>query len=205
MVECGLIGYFVIIQKIYKIVWVNHTKMKENPAIKELFYNYPTKEWHFEQLIKESRLSRAQTNAWVKKLKNTNLIKKIKLKGKMPFYIANYEHPNYQNSKRLYALNQLHESGLLNYLSSFPATVIIFGSFSRWDWYQNSDIDIFLYGNTKDIYVGKFKSKLNRKIQIFSGQNQQDLKKMGPALLKNIIKGTTIKGNIPLEVYHAAI
>ncbi|MEA3514366.1 MAG: hypothetical protein U9R34_02740 [Nanoarchaeota archaeon] len=31
-------------------------------------------------------------------------------------------------------------------------------------------------------------------------QNKKELKKMGPALLRNIIKGDLIKGDIPVEV-----
>ena len=36
----------------------------------------------------------------------------------MPFFIANYEHANYDNRKKLYALNKLYESGLLTELQS---------------------------------------------------------------------------------------
>jgi hypothetical protein len=43
--------------------------MRANRKIEELFYNYPTKHWHFEELLHEAGLSRAQTNAWIKKLK----------------------------------------------------------------------------------------------------------------------------------------
>ncbi|MEW5896801.1 MAG: nucleotidyltransferase domain-containing protein [Nanoarchaeota archaeon] len=182
--------------------------MKANNKIKELFYNQPTKQWHFEQLLKAAGLSRAQTNEWLKKLLRENIITRIKLPGKMPYYSANYEQPRYQNSKRLYALMQLHDSGLLDYLSSLEnaKAVILFGSFSRWDWQDASDIDIFVYGDVDAVLVGRFRPKLKRNIQVFVGKDERDLKKMGPALLKNIIKGITIKGDLPKEVIsHAAI
>lgn len=182
--------------------------MKFNLNLKELFYNHPTKHWHFEQLLHESGLSRAQTNEWIQKLKHNHLITRIKSRGKMPYYVANYEHPHYQNSKRLYALQKLHDCGLLDYLASLDKAevVILFGSFSRWDWYDGSDIDIFMYGNADNVFVGKFESALKREIQIFSGKNEQDLTQMGPALLRNIIKGISIKGTLPIEVItHAAV
>jgi len=174
----------------------------------ELFYNNPTKQWHFEQLLKETGLSRAQTNSWIKKLQQENIIIRNKPTGKMPYYLANYQHPHYQNSKRLYGLEQLHQSGLLDYLVSLEKaqTVIIFGSFARSDWYDQSDIDIFVYGNVENIYVGQFLPKLNREIQIFSAKNEKELKQMGSALMRNIIKGITIKGTLPKEVLsYAAI
>ena len=182
--------------------------MEPNLALKELFYNHPTKHWHFEQLLHEAGLSRAQTNEWIQKLRQENIITRIKPRGKMPYYVANYEHPHYQNSKRLYALQKLHESGLMDYLVSLDKAeaVILFGSFSRWDWYDSSDIDIFVYGGTDKVYVGKFGSILKREIQVFSGKNEHDLTQMGPTLLRNIIKGITIKGTLPVEVItHATV
>lgn len=179
-----------------------------NTRIRELFYNHPTKHWHFEQLLKESGLSRAQTNEWLKKILQENLILRIKPRGRMPYYIANYKQPHYQNSKRLYALEKMHECGLLDYLSSLEKAeaVVLFGSFSRWDWYDESDIDIFIYGDVGNVYVGKFIPKLKREIQVFAGKNNHDLEKIGPALLQNILEGITIKGTLPKEVIiHAAI
>jgi len=176
--------------------------MKPNLSIKELFFNYPTRHWHFEELLKESGLSRAQTNEWLKKLKKDNLIKRIKPKGKMPYYIADYENPHYQNTKRLFALNKLHESGLLDYFASLEKakSVTIFGSFSRGDWYKESDIDVFIYGDLDDVYVGQFMPKLKRDIQVFTSRNSKDLRRLGAPLIRNIIKGITIKGSIPNEV-----
>ncbi len=176
--------------------------MKSRETLKELFYNNPTKYWHFEQLRQEAGLSRAQTNEWIKRLLKENVIVRIKPRGRMPYYLANYRHPHYQNSKRLYALQQLHDSGLLDYLASLEKAqaVILFGSFSRWYWYDTSDIDIFVYGDVGNVYVGRFMPKLKREIQVFAGKDETDLQQMGPALLQNIIKGITIKGTVPKEV-----
>ena len=174
--------------------------------MKELFFNHPTKQWHFEELRIASGLSRAQTNEWLKKLKKEQLIKRVKPKGKMPYHVANWQHPHYKNTKRLFGLTALHECGLLDYISSLEGaeTVVIFGSFSRWDWYDNSDVDIFIYGDVKEIFVGKFGSKLKREVQIFHGKNIADLKKMGKPLLKNVIKGITLNGTLPQEVLEYA-
>ncbi len=182
--------------------------MKPNMFIQELFYNHPTKQWHFEELMNSAHLSRAQTNEWLKKLMQESIIKRIKPHKKMPYYIAHYTHPHYQNSKRLYALGQLHASGLFDYLLTLDKAkaIILFGSFSRWDWYEKSDVDIFIYGDIETVSVGRFMPKLKREIQLFPSKNNDDLQKMGPALLKNIINGIIIKGTLPKEVLaHAAI
>lgn len=183
-----------------------HTKMRRNEIIKELFYNHPTKQWHFEQLLKEAKLSRAQTNEWLRRLQKEKLIKRIKPRKKMPYYIACNQNPHYKNSKRLFGLTKLHKSGLLDFLASLEKakTVVLFGSLARWDWYEGSDIDIFIYGDVKNVYVGKFASKLGREIQVFTGKSNIELKRLGSPLLKNIIKGITLKGSVPKEVIEYA-
>ncbi|MDP3639701.1 MAG: nucleotidyltransferase domain-containing protein [Nanoarchaeota archaeon] len=182
--------------------------MPKKETMKELFFNEPAKQWHFEQLRKSSGLSRAQTNAWLKKLHNEQLITRIKPRKKMPYFIANHTAVHYRNAKKLFALTKLYESGLLDYLSSLEKakTVILFGSFSRGDWYKESDIDLFLYGDIDQLGLGPYLSKLQREIQIFSGKQEEDLRQLGAPLLRNILKGMVLKGDIPPEVLkHAAV
>ncbi|MBU1622070.1 MAG: nucleotidyltransferase domain-containing protein [Nanoarchaeota archaeon] len=177
--------------------------MKANKRIKELFFDYPTKQWHFEQLLEKASLSRAQTNAWLKKLLKEDLIKRVKPKGKMPHYIAKYDSPAYVSAKRLFALEKFHSSGFLSHLLSLEQaeTIIIFGSIVRGDWYKESDIDLFVYGNADGLELGKYWIKLGREIQFFGCRNRKELQEYSPALLKNILKGYTVKGSIPnLEV-----
>ncbi len=172
-------------------------KAKEENIIK-LFYEYPTKHWHFEELIKEAKISRPQLNNWLKKFLKEELIKKLEPKNKMPYYVANYESPNYQNNKRLYALENLNKTGFLKHLLELPKakTVILFGSLSRWDWYKDSDIDLFILGSSEGFKEGEFRKKLHREIQIFSYENKKELQNLPLGLLKNIIAGYKIKGNL---------
>jgi len=180
--------------------------MQRKDTLRELFYNKPTKHWHFKNLLIHSDLNRANLNLWLKRLINEGLIQRVKPRKKMPYYVSKFEQAEYQNSKKLFALNQLHSLGLLNHLSSQEAEVIIlFGSFASWDWHYQSDIDIFIYGDIDNLYLGKYQSKLNREIQVFHAKNIKELKKFDPTLLQNIIKGITIKGSIPKELIKYAI
>ena len=173
--------------------------------VKEQFFNQPTKHWHFKEIKKEVNIADSKLSKWLKRLQGQNIIKRIKEKGKMPYYIAEHETPEYKNSKKLFAMKKLHESGLLNYLLSIKAdTVIIFGSFSRSDWHSRSDIDIFIKGKPK-IEIGKYEKKLQRDIQIFAAQDEKELKKMGSALLKNIIRGDILKGEAEKVIKHAKV
>lgn len=174
--------------------------------ILELFFDNPSREWHFEEVLKEAKIARSKATKWLKKFVKQQLIKRVKEKGKMPYYIGNYESPVYKNKKKIFALQKLYDSGLLNHLSSLKKakTVIIFGSFSRSDWYKNSDIDVFIYGDPEGLNIGKFEAMLHRDIQLFIGEDKKKLKSFGPGLLRNIIKGNIIKGDIPIELIENA-
>lgn len=172
-------------------------KSKEDELF-NLFFNEPTREWHFEEVVKESGVTRSKVDKWLKKFINEKLIKRIKEKGKMPYYIADHQSLFYRNRKRLFALKKLYDSGLLNHLSSLEKarTVIIFGSFVRWDWYKSSDVDIFIYGDSEGLSIAKYELKLNRNIQLFICKDNKELSRLGEGLIKNIIKGDIIKGDL---------
>ncbi|MBR9683308.1 nucleotidyltransferase domain-containing protein [Candidatus Woesearchaeota archaeon] len=172
--------------------------MKKEKKVLELFFNEPSKHWHFEMIIKAAKLSRPQASLWLKKFIKEGLIKKMKSKGKMPYYLGNHEHPNYQTKKRLFMLDEMSRSGFLQHLVTLPkaSTVILFGSMSRWDWYAESDIDIFIYGDTEGMELGKYQFKLHREIQLFTAKTKKDFEKFGPGLLRNILEGYLVKGTL---------
>lgn len=172
-------------------------KSKEDRVI-ELFFENPTKEWHFEKIVKETRIARSKINNWLKKFLKEELIKRIKKRGKMPYYLSDYNSSNYRNKKRLFALNKLYKIGFLNDLYSLKKaeTIILFGSFSRSDWYKDSDIDIFIYGDAQGLKIMNYELKLHKNIQLFICKNKTDLIKLGNKMIENIIKGNIIKGDL---------
>jgi len=172
--------------------------MRKEENILELFMDEPTRHWQFEEILKAAKISRPQASNWLKKLVQEKIILRIKPKGKMPYYIGNYEHPNYQNKKKLFALSQLDKTGFLNHLAGLQKTktIIIFGSFSRWDWYKDSDIDLFIYGTPEGFDSLQFRKLLHRDIQTFICKDKKEIKELSPALLKNILEGHLIKGTL---------
>jgi predicted nucleotidyltransferase len=195
----SLLRIMAINSNAYKLVPIIDTIMqsKEDNMLK-LFFNSPTKEWHFEEILKQAKITRSKAAGWLKLFLRQGLIKKVKEKGKMPHYTGNYESAAYKNRKKLFALSELYNSGLLNHLASLPAadTVVLFGSFSRSDWYEKSDIDIFIFGDYSGLKIAGFEQKLHRDIEIFNCKDKGELKKFGEGLLSNIIKGNLIKGDM---------
>ena len=174
-----------------------HTKMEsKEEQVLEPFFN-STKHWHFDELLDKADISRSQLTQWLKKFENEGIIKRVKPKGKMPYYVHNFDNPDFRYKKRLFAIEKLTNSGLFNHLSVLEGAkvVILFGSFSRSDWYDNSDIDIFIYGNDDEFEQGKYEIKLDREIQIHNARDKNDLKRISK-MLPYIISGSFIKGSI---------
>jgi len=170
--------------------------MKKEDALLEVLFNEPSKHWHFEKLLEAAKISRPQAAQWLKKFITEGLIKRIKENGKMPYYIGNHEDPRYQARKKLFALEQFEKQGFLSHLAGLPKAkaVIIFGSMTRWDWYKDSDIDVFIYGDPEGFREGEYWAKLGREIETFICKDENELHKFGPGLLRNILEGYRVKG-----------
>jgi predicted nucleotidyltransferase len=168
---------------------------KQNTLL-ECFFN-SSKQWHFEELRKNVKIGKPQLARWLKIFEKQEIIKRVKVKGKMPHYIQYFDSQRYKNRKIFFAREQLLLSGFIDHLTSISKAkvIIIFGSFTREDWNDKSDIDVFVYGNDEEIEVGKFEAKLKREIQLHTVKSINDLKKVDK-LLPYIISGDFIKGNI---------
>ena len=49
--------------------------MSKEDLILELFYNYPTKHWHFEEIRKEVKITKSKADKWLKRFIKQHLIK----------------------------------------------------------------------------------------------------------------------------------
>src|SRR3989338_3961320 len=172
--------------------------MKKEINILELFFNEPSKQWHFEEILQSAKISRPQAANWLKKGMQEGLISRTKLKGKQSYYTADYQNSRYQIKKRLFALEMLENTGFLSHLNSLPnvKTVILFGSLNRWDWHSNSDIDVFIYGDPAGLELYKYRIVLHREIEMFICIDEKELYEFNPALLHNVAEGYIIKGNL---------
>src|SRR3989344_5204482 len=176
---------------------MNLTNMEsKEERVLELFYN-SSKQWHFEELMKKAKISRPQLAHWLKKFEKEGILKRSEQKGKMPYYVQDFNNAHFQQKKILFARKKMTESGLLSHLASLTEAkaVIVFGSFTRPDWYEGSDIDVFIYGNGEAFEQGKYELKLKREIQVHTAGSKEDLKRMDK-LLPYILAGNFVKGSI---------
>ncbi len=180
--------------------------MKKESALLDLFFNEPSKQWHFEELRLRASISKPQGARWLRLFQQQGIILRVKQRGKMPYYIANVDDPRFRSRKQVEALNILERSGFLSHLAGLKKVkaVFIFGSMTRWDWYRESDVDVFIYGNPEGFTPEKYRHSVHHKVESFIYKNVYELKRIPEALLRNIITGLRVQGSIDfVEVTHA--
>lgn len=111
------------------------------------------------------------------------------------FYSANKESLEFIEFSRIYWLGVFKKIGLIGYLEKefINPTLILFGSFSKAEIKQNSDIDLAVFTPTnKIINLDFFEKKLKRKIQLFVFKSRNEVKNKD--LLDNILNGFILSG-----------
>lgn len=163
--------------------------------IKEFFFLNPTIKIRVRQLEKKLNLPLPSVIRYCRELANEGLLDIRKI-GNVSFYTAS-RNERYLLEKKLYNLKIVFQSGLVDYLKaelSNPA-IIVFGSYSKGEDIENSDIDLYIETpSAKEVNLKKFEEKLGRKIQVFRYKKIKDLKKVH--LANNIINGILLNGFI---------
>lgn len=127
----------------------------------------------------------------VKKLEKEGFVRKEK-KGVYAGYKAE-RNDLFKLYKKTNMLLRLTESGLLDFLVEkfSPDAVVLFGSASRGEDIETSDIDLFILAHEEDVSLRPYEKKLHRKINLFFEAKLEDVPK---ELLNNLINGIVLHG-----------
>ena len=171
---------------------------KEENVLKLILENSPFKKWHFKEIVKHSKVTKAVANKWLRKYEKKGLIKRVKQKGRFPYFIVGSKNMVYYSLKRLYALEQLYKSGLIQHLLLLEnaKTIILFGSIIKGDYYKYSDIDIFIYGNADGFDKSFYESKLGKIMELHVFESREEINNIRTGIINNIINGYIVKGKI---------
>lgn len=111
------------------------------------------------------------------------------------FYSANKDSKEFIEFSRVYWFKVFKKIGLIDYLEKefINPTIILFGSFSKAEIKQDSDIDLAVFTPTDKIAdFDFFEKKLKRKIQLFVFRSRGEIKNKD--LLDNILNGFIVSG-----------
>lgn len=158
-----------------------------------VFFKEPTAIHFMREIGREIQLAPPSIKISINALLKSGLIKQKKSK---PFngYIADRENDLFLFYKRVYNLFSLHELISRITESICPQATILFGSYSRGEDIESSDIDILILSKIKrELNLADLEKKLKRKINIMI---LEDLRKLDDSMIKKIHNGTVLQGEL---------
>lgn len=166
-----------------------------------IFFDEPTKAHYLAEISNKVGLAHTSIKKHLLQLEKLSIIKEsLEKKGKrnFPVYKADLESERYKKYKKINNIIQIEESGLIDFLKErlMPKSIVLFGSYSRGEDIEDSDIDLFIECEKEEIDVGKFEKQLNKKIELHF---KEDFKKYAKELKNNIVNGIVLYGY--LEVF----
>lgn len=159
--------------------------------ILELFFDHPIKPFQLREISRITKISLPSVRNHVKKLESLGLVKKKRL-AVYDAYVANRAEKFFVY-KRNDILIKLHESKLIDFLVNkfSPNTIVLFGSCSRGEDIETSDVDLFIQAKEEHVELKEFENKLKRKINLLF---DTEIKNIPKELMNNIINGIVIYG-----------
>ena len=155
-----------------------------------LFEN-PTRKAHLRELARFTGMSAPSV------LRNAEILQKENMakieRGALTMISANAEDKNFIWMKRVYNMYSIYSSGLVDFLQETfdPDAIALFGSFSRGEDIERSDIDIALIsGGKASPDLSKFEKKLHRSISL----HQFGRKEVSQHFWKSISNGIILEG-----------
>ncbi len=163
-----------------------------------VFFEEPTREFHLRELARKLKKSPITIKKFLKPFVVMKLIRCKKERG-LELYGSNSENMYYKEYKKVYNQFKLIESGLLDFLNNelnFPL-IVVFGSYSKGEDNQNSDLDLFILTELKkQIKLDVYERKINRPIQlhIMNKKEFEKNKKENSDLINSILNGDVLTG-----------
>lgn len=164
--------------------------------IKEYFFINPTSKLRVRQIERLLEVPLPSVIRYSKELEKESILKSINISG-VNMYAADRASKKFLLQKKLFNIFRLYDSGLVEFIAEElgnPA-IMIFGSYSKGEDAENSDIDIYIETHSKaKIDLKKFEKKLNRKIHAFYYKNIGAVE--NKELANNILNGIVLNGYI---------
>ena len=164
--------------------------------VAELFFVNPSKEYYLMSISRNIGLAHTSIKKNLRDLVKLGIISEHNEKrGKrlFPVYRANFDNKIFKRYKLTYNLSAILESGLVDFIkeSIMPKSIVLFGSYSRGEDIEGSDIDLFVECKKEELTLKSFEKKLGRKIELHFKENFTSYPK---ELKNNIINGIVLSG-----------
>ena len=160
--------------------------------IKGYFFMNPTAKLRVRQMERELNLPLPSVIRYCKDLEKEGILRKESVSNIIA-YSADRNSKKFLIAKRLFNINLIFESGLIEHMVTeyFNPVIVLFGSYSKGEDTEDSDIDLYIETPKKQEFsLKKFEKILGRRIQVF---NYRKIKEVpNHHLSNNIINGVTL-------------
>tara|TARA_Y100000034_G_scaffold133269_2_gene198279 strand:- start:77 stop:583 length:507 start_codon:yes stop_codon:yes gene_type:complete len=153
--------------------------------IKELFFEYPNKEFTIREIAKKTKIPKSTVQKYLVYLRKEGLITK-KNSANIEFF--------YKIEKITFFMKKIAKSELIDFLVSElnPSCIILFGSIRKSDSNFESDIDLFVESyEEKKLNLEKYEKKLKHKVDLHIRKKIHDL---NDNLFNNVVNGIKLQG-----------
>ena len=132
----------------------------------EVFFREPSKKHQIREISRKIDLGSPSVKNYLEELKNQELIEGVE-EGVYPGYRASMNQ-KFQDYKQMDTVRKIREIGLVDKLESVfhPDAIVLYGSAARGEDTEQSDIDLLIVAEEKNIELKQFEKKLNRKISL---------------------------------------
>ena len=159
-----------------------------------IFFENPSREFHLRELSRLLKLSMPTIISATDKLAKENLI--TKEKGKVVTKVtANRDNIDFTRLKRMHNLELIYQSSIIDHISESynnPKAIILFGSFSRGEDIEKSDIDVAVMTNKRlSLDLLKYEKILKKPISI----HEVNLDKISKEFKANLLNGIVLEGS----------
>lgn len=166
------------------------------------FFECPNKGYTIRGIAKITKINHTTVRKYIAYYVKAGLLAK---KQTIPYitFMANANSKKYINLKMYYNLEAIRESGLVEKIEkdyNYPP-IALFGSFSRAENDENSDIDICVISDIKkNADLSDVEKKLSKKISVhhFTKKAWKEAKEKNPELVNNIANGITLSGQLEI-------
>ncbi|MFT4309662.1 MAG: nucleotidyltransferase family protein [Candidatus Woesearchaeota archaeon] len=165
-------------------------------TIREHYFVNPTSKLRVREIERTLKVPLPSVIRYCKELDIEGILTTVRI-GNTVFYTGDRANSIFILEKRLYNIKSVYESGLIDFLRSELSNpiIILFGSYSKGEDTENSDIDLYIETvSKKELLLERFSKKLQRNIQIFRHKSIREIKNVN--LSNNIINGITLNNGI---------
>jgi len=166
-------------------------KKSNREKLLALFFDRPTKQFQLREMSKLTCIGLPSVKKYIETFVKEGLVKK-EMGTVFPYFIANRESIEFRVLKVSYLRIALEECGIVAKLEhAYPDCIVLFGSGSRGEDTEKSDIDIFIQGEETDVPTPALEKIIKRKMNLMF---ESDLKKLPNELKNNIANGIVLRG-----------